>query len=99
MRKLLASDKRLRENLQPQDKQHFILKSLFKNDNFSPLIRWKAFLKLKKLGTHTSGIALVPRCVATVNKKRFNKLTLFSRHIFLKLIRSGQIHGFKKSSW
>ena len=99
MKKLLASDKHLRANLQILDKQHFILKSIFKNDNFSLLIRWKAFFKLKLLGVRNSIIALVPRCVATVNKKRFNKFTLFSRHVFLKLIRSGQIHGFKKSSW
>ena len=99
MRKLLESDKHLRAKLQKTDKQHFILKSLFKNDNFSLLIRWKAFLKLKQIGTSASEISLVPRCVLTVNKKRFNKLTLFSRHAFLKLVRSGQIHGFKKSSW
>jgi ribosomal protein S14 len=33
------------------------------------------------------------------NKKRFNKLTGFSRHIFLKKIRAGEINGFRKSSW
>ena len=38
-------------------------------------------------------------CLYSINKKKYNKLTNFSRHIFLKLIRSGQIHGMKKSSW
>lgn len=99
MRKLLASDKHLRKNLRAINKQYFILKSLFKNDNFSFLIRAKAFLKLKKLGSQYSEISLVPRCIITVNKKRHNKLTLFSRHRFLKLIRAGHIHGFKKASW
>jgi ribosomal protein S14 len=99
MKKLIASDKHLRESSRTINKQHFILKSLFKNDNFSFLIRSKAFLKLKKLGAQYSAISLVPRCVITVNKKRHNKLTLFSRQLFLKSVRAGHIHGFKKASW
>lgn len=99
MKKLLASDKQLRENLQKADKQQYVLKLLFKNDNLSALMRWKAFLKLKDLAKKNSNTAISPRCVLTINKKRFNKMTLFSRHVFLKSIRSGRISGFKKSSW
>ena len=64
-----------------------------------PLIRWKAFLKLQEIKHQYSEVSLSNRCVLTINKKRFNKLTTFSRHIFLKLIRSGKIYGLKRSIW
>lgn len=99
MKKLLEKDKKLRLKIKQVEKKNFILKSIFKNFNFFILIRWNAFLKLKTLNKSNSIISLSPRCVATINKKRFNKFTPFSRHVFLKLIRSGQISGIQKSSW
>jgi ribosomal protein S14 len=81
------------------ENQHFILKSIFKNFNFFTLVRWNAFLKLKLLTKNNSKVAITNRCLKGVNKKRFNKLTTFSRHIFLKLIRSGSITGMRKASW
>jgi ribosomal protein S14 len=99
MKKLLEKDKALRIRIKTSEKQHFILKSIFKNTNFFVLIRWKAFLKLKTLGFENSNVSVASRCLQTINKKKFNKLTLFSRHVFLKLIRSGLISGMKKASW
>ncbi len=99
MKKLIEKDKKLRDQLKKNEKQHYILKSILKNSNFFVLIRWNAYLKLKSLTKKNSSTALSYRCLASINKKRFNKLTTFSRHIFLKLIRSGSIYGFQKSSW
>lgn len=99
MKKLLEKDKKLRIRIKQFEKKNFILKSIFKNFNFFLLIRWNAFLKLKNLSKNTSFVSLSPRCLASINKKRFNKLTPFSRHVFLKLIRSGQISSVRKSSW
>lgn len=99
MKKLLEKDKNLRIKVKKSEKQHFILKSIFKNTNFFVLIRWKAFLKLKSIGYENPKVAIAPRCLLTINRKKFNKLTLFSRHVFLKFIRSGVISGMKKSSW
>jgi len=99
MKKLLEKDKKLRLKIKQVEKRNFILKSIFKNFNFFILIRWNAFLKLKTLNKNNSAISLSPRCLSTINKKRFNKFTPFSRHVFLKLIRSGQISGVQKSSW
>lgn len=99
MKKLLEKDKKLRSRIKQSEKKNFIFKSIFKNFNFFVLIRWNAFLKLKTLSKNSSFVSLSPRCLASVNKKRFNKLTPFSRHIFLKLIRSGQISSVQKSSW
>ena len=99
MKKLLTKDKKLRVELKNIEKQHFIVKSIFKNFNFFILIRWNAFLKLKSLTANTSSVAMSNRCLYTKNKKRFHKSTTFSRHLFLKLIRSGSINGIRKSSW
>jgi hypothetical protein len=41
---------------------------------------------------------MISKCLSSINKKRFNKLTTFSRHIFLKLIRQGVIAGIQKAS-
>ena len=99
VKKLLEKDKKLRLRLKNLEKQHFVFKSIFKNFNFFLLVRWNAFLKLKNLTASNSKVSTSNRCLYTINKKRFNKLTTFSRHIFLKLIRSGEINGIRKSSW
>lgn len=99
MKKLIVKDKNLRLKLTKLEKQHLILKSIFKNLNFFTLIRWNAFMKLHNLSVNGNKNSLSNRCLHTINKKRLNKLTNFSRHVFLKFIRSGQISGFKKSSW
>lgn len=99
MKKLLQKDIELRNKIALNDKKHFILKSIIKNFNFFILIRWNAFLELKKITKNASKTSTVGRCLETTNKKRFSKLTSFSRHVFLKSIREGNIHGIKKSSW
>jgi hypothetical protein len=100
MKKLLEKDKKIRENFNNLEAQNFILKFIFKNNNFLLLVRWQAFLKLRMLmSKKNSKISVSSRCLYTINKKKFNKKTLFSRHIYLKQIRSGELYGIKKISW
>jgi len=99
MKKLIIKDKKLRSDLKKQEKYYFILKSIFQNSNFFMLIRWNAYLRLKTLSETNSKVSISPRCLYTINRKRFNSLAPFSRYIFLKLIQSGKISGLKKSSW
>lgn len=99
MKKLLQRDLILRNKIVLNETKHFILKSIVKNFNFFILIRWNALLKLKELTKNSSKVSTAGRCLASTNRKRFNKLTGFSRHIFLKVIREGYINGVKKSSW
>jgi ribosomal protein S14 len=99
MKKLIIKDKKLRNFIHEKEKKKIILKTIFKNSNLFTLIRWNAFSKMKKLTKSVSEISISNRCVYTVNKKRLNKTTLFSRHVFLKLIRSGKITNISKSSW
>lgn len=99
MQKLLEKDKKLRHQIKLIEKQHFILKSIFKNCNLFNLIRWNAFLKLKNLTKQNSKVSISNRCLKGINRKRFNRFTTFSRHILLKSIRSGLIAGMQKASW
>jgi hypothetical protein len=99
MKKLLVKDKKLRLRIQKQEKHYFVLKTIFQNSNLFPLIRWNAYLQLSTLGSGNSIISTSPRCIYTVNRKRFNKLTPFSRHVLLRLIRNGKISGIKKANW
>lgn len=99
MKKLVEKDKKRIKYFAQLEKKNFILKSIFKNNNFFFLIRWQAFLKLKLLNSTNSKVSISLKCLYTDNKKNFNKMTFFSRHVFLKLIRSGDLYGIKKSSW
>lgn len=99
MKKLIAKDSKLRLRLELQEKQIFILKTIFQNTNLFTLIRWNAYIQLKKLSKINSKISISSRCLYTINRKRFNTFAPFSRHILLKLIRSGKISGLRKSHW
>lgn len=99
MKKLLEKDKQKRIKIKKNEKKNFILKSIFKNDNFFNLIRWQSFLKLKKLTLKNSKISLSNKCLYTMSKKKFNKTTLFSRHVLLKQIRSGDLSNIQKATW
>lgn len=100
MKKLFEKDKKYRLDAKKMDKQHFVLKAISKNSNLFTLIRWKALLKLKVLNfRYHSKTSIVNRCIYTINKKKFNKLTYFSRNVFLRQLRFGKINGYQKSTW
>lgn len=99
MKKIFAKDKKNRESVKQLELNHFILKQISANSNFLKATRWKALYKLSNLTRHHSKTVLSNRCVKTLNKKTFHKFTNFSRTVFLKLAKSGQISGLRKSSW
>ena len=98
MKKLLQKDKKLREVLKQIENKSFVLKAIYKNFNFFILVRLNSCLRLKNFLKKKSKVLIINKCFLGT-KKRFNKITLFSRNIFLKLIRSGYISGLQKSSW
>ena len=99
MKKLIEKDKHFRKTVFKAEKQHFVLKSIFKNSNFFVLIRWNSFIKLKTMQNNSYKTSLLNYCAQTNNRKRFNKLTKFSRYVFLKQLRFGKISGIQKSVW
>jgi len=99
MIKLRERDKKIRKNIYEFEKKRFVLKIISQNQNFFSLIRWKAKSKLNILPRKSSKTYLSNLCILTVNKKKFNKLTNFSRITFLKLVHRKKICNIYKSSW
>ena len=99
MKTLLEKDKIRRKTISATEKKLFVLKSIFKNINFFTLIRWNAYEKITQFSGNSRKNKLSNRCQKTISKKRVNKLTNFSRHVLLKLIRSGKISNVRKASW
>jgi ribosomal protein S14 len=98
MKKLFAKDRENRQITKQLELRHFVLKQISTNSNFIKTSRWNALHELanSKKGSKT---VLSNRCVKTINKKTFHKFTNLSRTVFLKLVKSGEISGMRKSSW
>lgn len=99
MKKIIIKDINSRNNIKKVNKKYFVLKCIVANKNYFRLVRYKAYFKLKNLVKFCSIVSNTNRCIETFSKKRFNKYTLFCRHIYLKLLQNGKITGFQKSSW
>ncbi len=99
MKKLIEKDKKIRKKVKILEKKKFIFQTISNNSNLSNLIRFNAFYNLNILPKKASKTFISNRCVNTFNKKKSNKLTRFSRIVFLKLARNKKIHGLTKSSW
>lgn len=99
MKKLFAKDRENRKTVKELELKHFVLKQISTNSNYLRTIRWNALHRLANLPKKSSKTVLSNRCVKTINKKTFHKFTNFSRTVFLKLVKSGNISGMRKSSW
>lgn len=99
MKKLLEKDKKIRKILKNFEKKKFIFKTISINSNLPILLRFNAFNNLNKITKKASKTFISNRCVLTINKKKFNKLTHFSRIVFLKLAKQNRISGLAKSNW
>ena len=98
MKKLLEKDKKTRKKIKDFEKKKFILKSITNNLNLTNLARFNALTNISKMQKKTSKVFVSNRCINTINKKTFNKLTRFSRIIFFKLARNKSIYGLTKTN-
>lgn len=99
MKKLEEKDKKTRRKIKLFERKKIILKLISSNENFFNLIRLKARNFLNTLPVKSSQVFVTNRCINTINKKKFNKLTNFSRTVFLKLIKNRDISNIYKSTW
>ena len=99
MKKIFSKDKKNRFQTKNIELQQFVFKQISNNSNFTKLIAWNSSDKLTSLSNKDSKTHVSNRCVKTINKKTFNKLSNFSRSVFLKLVKSGKISSIRKSSW
>lgn len=99
MKKLVRKDIKKRKSFFNSEKKKIIFKTIIKNYGFCKTEKKKISSNLLKNFKHDTLTQTVNRCILTGRKKRLNKMFNFSRVYFRKLIRSGFIFGFKKSSW
>lgn len=99
MIKLKEKDKKIRKHIKKLEKKKFIFKTILSNTNFPYLVRFNAFNEFNNIPKKASKTLISNRCIATINKKKFGKLTNYSRIFFLKLARNQKISGLTKSSW
>ncbi len=77
----------------------YLLKSLIKHNFFLINIKNKAIVILKTK-TNVKSISVITNvCMLTLNKKKFSKLSAYSRQILNNKIQNGEIYGFIKYSW
>ena len=81
------------------EKKDFISKTLINNYNFKYEMKEKINLDLCKKVNPSFSTQINNRCIITRRRKNLNKFFKFSRLAFLKLVRSGYLFGFRKSSW
>lgn len=99
MKKLLEKDKKIRKQIKKSEKRKFVFSIIQNNSNLPYLVRFNSSKNLNDITKKASKTLISNRCVATINKKKFSKLTNYSRIFFLKLARHKKIYGLKKASW
>jgi ribosomal protein S14 len=99
MRKLIEKDKKVRKEINKLEKKKFVLKMIQNNFNLPHIVRFNASYQLNKISKTASKTLISNRCVATINKKKFGKLTNYSRIFFLKLAQNNKIYGLTKACW
>lgn len=99
MKKLIEKDKKNRKIIKKLEKKNFILKIIQTNSNLPTLTRLNASSCLNIVGKNFSKTLISNRCIATSNKRKFEKSTHYSRIFFSKLAKTQKIYGLYKSSW
>jgi ribosomal protein S14 len=99
MRKLIEKDKKVRKEINKLEKKKFVLKMIQNNFYLPHIVRFNASYQLNKISKTASKTLISNRCVATINKKKFGKLTNYSRIFFLKLAQNNKIYGLAKACW
>lgn len=99
MKKLLEKDKKVRKKIKKLEKKKLILKVIQNNLTLPYLFRFNASNNLNAMPKQASKTLISNRCIATINKKKFGKLTNYSRIFFLKLVRNKKIYGLSRASW
>ena len=98
MKKMLYKDLSKRKIVASIETKKLLLKSIYKNSGIATFVRWKAFNCLINLPKNGNLSRVKYRCIFTGNSSKNNKHYRFSRLMFLKLARSGNISGLRKST-
>lgn len=99
MQKIIFRDNHNRKKIKHKELSLFLSRQISLNHNIPKLVRWNALYELTFKMHKDSKTNLSRRCIKTINKKSFHTFSNFSRILFLRLAKLGQISGLKKLSW
>lgn len=96
MIKLYKKQLNLRYFLKNYLNKHFLLKIGVKNKLTISLITYNLLIIINKIFKKISKIKIINKCCITINSKRFNNITMYSRFVFKKKTLNGKIYGIFK---
>lgn len=99
MKKIYYKEKRASLLQLKYEDTRVLFKSIFQNQYLPYTVRWNCLLSLSQLPASSLKHRIVGRCFLSKHRKKFNFLFKFSRLVFLRLVRSGQISGLHKCVW
>ena len=99
MKKQFGKDIKNRKSYKTSELNNFISKQISENFNFVKAIQWNARHKVISSPAGNSRVKFQNRCIQTINKKIFHKFSPYSRMLFYKIAKLGQISGLRKAYW
>lgn len=99
MKKLIVRNKRLRDIIGNFKNLYFILKSIIKNIFVFIYFKYKILSFFRKNLNITYNFTGLKFCVISLSKKRFNKMSFYSRQLLGKKIHNGKMFGIVKQLW
>lgn len=96
MIKLYKKNKKLINSFVNYTNQYFLLKLFIKNKLLNTLIKYNLILIQHTIFKKFSKVKIINKCCISINKKRFNNITLYSRFIFKKIVLNGKLFGITK---
>jgi hypothetical protein len=99
MIKYYKNDKILRNKLKMLELNYFLFKILFKTIFLFSFFKNNLFTIFNYNFIKIPIFTIINFCLISLNKKKFNKFSYYSRHFFLKKLQDGTITGLIKYSW
>lgn len=99
MKKLIFRNKKLRNIIKNFKNLYFILKSIIKNMFIFLYFKYKILLFFKNNLHITYSYTGLKFCILSLSKKRFNKISFYSRQILGKKVQNGEMVGIIKQLW
>lgn len=99
MKKIIFRNKKLRILIKNFKNLYFILKSIIKNKIVFNYFKYKILTFFKTSLNITYNYTALKFCVISLSKKRFTKISFYSRQLLSKKIQSGEMFGITKQSW
>ncbi len=89
----------LRQKINTNYNNIFLIKSLLLNQKIEKKIRFKIMLKFNRKYNKLNTNKLKNRCIFSTKIRSVSRLTNLTKSTFREYLRWGKVSGFKKASW